>query len=162
MISSKRVKKFFRHFIFIENGVRWVKRQLWCLFCRAIRTGKINAYLRAHPVRKLQIGAGHAALDDWLNTDFSPKDSRFVYLDACRRFPFPDDSFDYIFCEHLIEHLSFPEARYMMGECFRVLKPGGKIRVSTPDLDVVMGFLAREKTGIQERYIEFAFRRWIS
>lgn len=36
---------------------------------------------------------------------------------------FPDNSFDVIFCNHVLEHI--PEDRIAMGELYRVLKPGG-------------------------------------
>ncbi|MFX1343653.1 MAG: methyltransferase domain-containing protein [Promethearchaeota archaeon] len=38
---------------------------------------------------------------------------------------------------HLIEHLSFFEAIYALSEFFRVLKPGGKLIIETPDLKKV-------------------------
>ena len=135
---------------------------MWWFLCVALRMRKIDAYLRNHSVRKLQIGAGGGFLDGWLNTDYFPIDGRFVYLDATRRFPFPDSTFDFIFSEHLIEHLSFRDGVFMMGECFRVLKPGGRLRVCTPNLETVLGLHPPDKTEIQERYIQFAFNRWIS
>ena len=41
----------------------------------------INAYLRNHAVRKLQIGAGNVDYSEWLNTDITPSGTE-VYLDA--------------------------------------------------------------------------------
>lgn len=148
--------------MFVENGVRRIKRRLWWLLCVALRMRKINAYLRNHSFRKLQIGAGHGFLEGWLNTDYYPIDGRFVYLDATKRFPYPDSTFDYIFSEHQIEHLSYRDGEFMLGECFRVLKPGGRLRVCTPNLETVLRLYDPGKTEIQERYIRFAFNRWIS
>ena len=47
------------------------------------------------------------------------------------RFPFADESFDVIFSKSVIEHLHSPEN--FMNECRRVLKPGGRIIIMTPD-----------------------------
>lgn len=49
-----------------------------------------------------------------------------------------------MFCEEAIEHLSFAQAGGMVDECRRVLKPGGILRISTPDLRYYAGLLTRE------------------
>lgn len=46
-------------------------------------------------------------------------------------FPFGDKVFDVVFSKSLIEHL-FDPANFMK-ECFRILKPGGRIILMTPD-----------------------------
>jgi predicted SAM-dependent methyltransferase len=93
----------------------------------------IERYLREHPIRKVQLGAGGSRLAGWLNTDIEPGDG-LAYLDATKRFPFEDGSIHYIFSEHVIEHLTYEEGKAMMAEAYRVLAPGGKMRTSTPDL----------------------------
>lgn len=74
-------------------------------------------------------------------------------MDARKRFPFNDNCFNYIFCEHLIEHLEYRQGLRMLGECFRVLKPGGKIRIATPDLKYLVDLYNIEKTDVQRREI---------
>jgi predicted SAM-dependent methyltransferase len=94
----------------------------------------ITDYLRENPVRKVQIGAGSSRLKGWLNTDIEPGGDGLAYLDATRTFPFEDGSIHYLFSEHVIEHLTYEEGKAMAAEAFRVLAPGGMMRVSTPDL----------------------------
>jgi predicted SAM-dependent methyltransferase len=94
----------------------------------------IEAYMRTHPIKRLQIGAGASRRPGWLNTDIEPGEGGLAYLDATKRFPFEDSSLDYIFSEHVIEHLTYDEGKFMMAEAYRVLVPGGKMRISTPDL----------------------------
>lgn len=93
----------------------------------------IAAYMREQPTRKLQIGAGSSRQPGWLNTDIEPGEG-LAYLDATKRFPFEDGSLHYIFSEHVIEHLTYDEGKFMMAESYRVLAPGGKMRISTPNL----------------------------
>jgi predicted SAM-dependent methyltransferase len=93
----------------------------------------IREYNRTHPVRKLQIGAGRIDYPDWLNTDIAPGPGE-VYLDAAKPFPTTDGSIQYIFGEHVIEHLSFDDGLIMLRECYRVLAPGGKVHFATPNL----------------------------
>jgi predicted SAM-dependent methyltransferase len=95
--------------------------------------GSVRDYLELHSVRKLQLGAGNHAPSGWLNTDISPRGSQ-IYLDATQRYPFPDGSFQYIFSEHMIQALPWEGGMAMLKECYRVLAPGGKLRIVTPNL----------------------------
>jgi len=127
------------------------------LYKAFIRPAKIRRYLESHEVLKLQIGSGPNLLMGWLNTDIRlglrSGGGSYVFLDATKRLPFQDETFDYVFCEHLIEHMGYGEARGMLRECLRVLKPGGKIRISTPDMRFLMELYNPEKTELQKRYI---------
>ena len=106
-----------------------VKRAFQQLISHANSMNMINKYLQSHSVRKLQLAAGGNLLEGWLNTDafmltsyFSPINKNLIYLDVTKPFPFEDNTFDYIYSEHLIEHLTYEQGLFMMQECFRVLK----------------------------------------
>lgn len=47
--------------------------------------------------------------------------------------PWPDDSADYIYSSHFIEHITHAEARVFLRECHRILKPGGVLRIIWPE-----------------------------
>jgi predicted SAM-dependent methyltransferase len=126
-----------------------------------IRGRRIGRYFRTNRIRKLQLGTSNSLKAGWLNTDVIPTSRNVVYLDATRRFPFKDDTFDYIFSEHMIEHIAYDGALVMLRECFRVLKPGGKIRMSTPDLRVLMGLLASERTASRDFYVDWMTRKFL-
>jgi predicted SAM-dependent methyltransferase len=119
------------------------------------RRRQISDYLRTHDVRKLHLGAGEHVLSDWLNTDLHDYGRRdLVYLDVRKHFPLPDESFDVVFSEHLLEHLTYTEGQNCLRESFRVLRPDGRIRVATPSLER----LARLYDGgeLRERYVRWA------
>ena len=78
--------------------------------------GKIRGYMERNSVRKLQIGTGANLLPGWLNTTLYPFTPGSVFLDASQAFPIPDNSFDYVFSEHVIEHLEFEQAEWMLKE----------------------------------------------
>ena len=82
----------------------------------------------------MHIGCGPHCLSGWLNTDINRVLSNVYYLDATRKFPFENETFDFVFSEHLIEHLGFQGAKNMLCEAFRILKPGGVLRIATPDI----------------------------
>lgn len=119
----------------------------------------IQQYFAEHAFRCLQIGAGFNVRPGWLNTNWYPislRNKGTIFLDAVERFPFPDASIDRIFSEHMIEHVPFNGAHSMLLESFRVLKPGGKIRISTPDMAFLMALLAPKLTRMQQEYITYA------
>jgi predicted SAM-dependent methyltransferase len=123
---------------------------------RALRRGKqIEAYLRTHDERKLQLGAGEHPHDGWLNTDLHGygRDD-LVFLDVRKRFPLPDTSFDLVYSEHMLEHLTYAEGQSCLRECRRVLRPSGVIRVATPSLERIARLYDRD--DLQERYVRWA------
>jgi predicted SAM-dependent methyltransferase len=105
---------------------------------------------------KLHLGCGKNMLPGWINTDFPPKKENVLELDATKKFPFEDNSIDYVFSEHMIEHISFEDGFFMLSECARILKPGGKIRCSTPDLRFLIDLHQNPTKEINDRYIKWA------
>jgi predicted SAM-dependent methyltransferase len=55
----------------------------------------------------------------------------------CRRdLPFADASATVIFTEHFFEHIDYcEEVLVFLSECWRVLEPGGVIRIAVPDAE---------------------------
>lgn len=69
----------------------------------------------------------------------------FIQHDVSQGIGMPDGSFSYIFMSQLLEH--FPDPQPLLKECLRVLKPGGVIRVSTPDLKLLTSKYLKRKMG---------------
>jgi SAM-dependent methyltransferase len=120
------------------------------------RDRRIREHLGGAVVRKLQIGAGTNPLAGWLNTDLQPRSVDIIAMDALVRFPFEDRTFDYAFSEHMIEHVPYGGGLHMLREACRVMKPGGRIRIATPDIRRIAGLMA-EGIGEPERdYIRWS------
>lgn len=84
------------------------------------------------PVR-LHLGSGPERLRGWTNVDlYFPAE---LCLDLRTPLPFPDGSVDVIYSQHFLEHLDHAAGLRLLAECARVLKPGGWLRISTPDLE---------------------------
>jgi predicted SAM-dependent methyltransferase len=126
----------------------------------ALRELTIRRYLRHHTVRKLQLGTGGSLLEGWLNTDQLPYSRKVAFLDATRPFPLPDASIDFILSEHHIEHITYPQATVMLRECARVLRPGGRIRIATPDLEQILR-LYRDPGPEGQDYIRWMTDRFL-
>jgi predicted SAM-dependent methyltransferase len=114
----------------------------------------VDDYMTNEPVKRLQVGAGGRNLKGWLNSDLEPLQGE-VFLDAGAPFPFPDKTFKYIFAEQMLEHLTYPQAQVFVRESFRVLVPGGRIRLATPDLLLLIGLFNQDKTPLQKKLLSF-------
>lgn len=122
------------------------------------RNKAIQSYLAQSPRRMLQIGCGPYKLPGWLNTDIDIDACKAgaLYLDAGELFPFPDNSFDCIYSEHLFEHLRHEQAVNMLKECYRVLKPSGTIRIATPDFHFLEDLYLHPEKPVNKSYIEWS------
>jgi len=109
---------------------------------------------------KLNIGAGPNPLMGWYNVDLHAQVVGVGQMDATQRFPYPDETFDRIFTEHMIEHVSYEAGGRMLAECHRVLKPGGRIRVSTPNLMFLVSLL-NLASDLERRYVAWACEEFL-
>ncbi len=67
---------------------------------------------------------------------------------------FVDQSFDVLYASHVLEHFDYMnELGHTLTEWFRVLKPGGTLYASVPDLDILAQlFLMQDKLNPDERF----------
>ena len=132
---------------------RKVYREIIRLISNYILVYRLNKYSKLNEILKLQLGCGKGLFDDWFNTDRTSKNN-VSFLDVTLPFPIKDNYFDYIYSEHLIEHLEYHEGIHMIQECYRVLKPGGRIRIATPDLQFLINLCNHKKTPIEKLEIK--------
>lgn len=135
---------------------RDLKKRSWILE----RKSRIGSYLASHDDRRLQIGSGWTCLPGWLNVDVDRLSHGSVYMDATQRFPFPDQTWDIIFSEHMIEHLTYDHGLFMLRECHRTMRRGGKIRIATPNLANIVSLHMNPEGPEQSNYIEDWFARF--
>ncbi len=114
----------------------------------------IDLYFRNNDVTKINIGCGINFLDGWLNCDILPQPG-LCYVDCTRKMPFPDESVNYVFSEHMIEHIELHQIETFLVECYRVLKRGGTIRLATPDLDFFTSIIEQPQTDKAKHYMEY-------
>jgi predicted SAM-dependent methyltransferase len=86
-------------------------------------------------MKLLNVGCGSVFHPTWVNLDLVSNSVDVQAFDIRQGFPFPNSTFDACYSSHLLEHFTLEEARSFIEECFRVLKPGGILRVVVPDLE---------------------------
>jgi SAM-dependent methyltransferase len=128
---------------------------------------EMGAYMQITPALKFQLGYGHVRgcyfgkLGQVDHKSIVSENGRTFecdvdHFDAERdAWPYPDASFDTALCCELIEHLS-ADPMHMMSEINRILKPGGHLLITTPNLGSL-----RAIAGILQGYHPSLFPAYI-
>ena len=116
----------------------------------------LKEYLLSHNVRKLQLCCGDNYIDGWFNTDLIENNIKGIHqLDVTKPFDIMDDSFQFIYLEHAIEHITIKDAEKMLLECRRILSKDGIIRIATPDLKKFVDKFYLSDSKIADRYCKW-------
>jgi predicted SAM-dependent methyltransferase len=127
----------------------------------AHRDAQINEYLLSNLTRKLHLGAGGNVLDGWLNTDIAPQSDGVMAINVTEPLPFDAATFDFVYSEHMIEHLTLEQGVRLMQELFRVTRSGAFVRVATPDLARILALFSKEPTPTQQSYVDWTTKTFI-
>jgi len=108
----------------------------------------------------VNVGCGAVHHPAWINLDVAPLAPEVRRYDATRPLPFKAGTVDAVYHSHLLEHLSAGDARAFLGECRRVLRAGGVMRVVVPDLEGIaqayLRGLAEARSGQEPTLWEWA------
>jgi predicted SAM-dependent methyltransferase len=83
----------------------------------------------------LACGAKVSKVGNWVNVDYASPLDNVLKMNILDGLNFSDNSFDVVYTAQFIEHLTLKEAEKILHEIHRVLKPGGVLRIVTPDLE---------------------------
>ncbi len=135
----------------LQQKVRGIVNALGFDVRRAPKSNDIADYIDlfgADLVRERRfynIGAGSFRHPAWTNVDHSSEWYRdaqtgqgFLEWDLMDSSPLPvdDGTAEIVYSSHTVEHITDPAAAHLFRESWRVLKPGGVLRVTTPDIDL--------------------------
>ena len=90
--------------------------------------------------------------------------------DLRKGLPYDDNSINYIYTSHFLEHVERDEAISIIKECYRVLKPQGVIRIVVPDFELLVdkyvkkdlnvdGFLNALEMVSKKRFFKFLYSK---
>jgi predicted SAM-dependent methyltransferase len=121
------------------------------------------------PIR-VHLGPGKTNyIPDWVNVDANPFTAKVdLWANFANRLPFRDNSVAAVYSHHVIEHIRDDALPRHFGELFRVLIPGGAVRIGGPNADGAMrkylegdaGWFSdypRNRASIGGRMVNFVF-----
>jgi len=85
----------------------------------------------------VNLGCGNNWREGWINIDVVSNSPYVKAYDLRKGIPLENESADFVYSSHMLEHLGKREAENFIRECFRVLKKGGIIRIAVPDLETI-------------------------
>jgi len=89
-------------------------------------------------LKYLNIGCGNKFHKAWINIDMISYSPYVIQYNLLKGIPYPDNYFEVIYHSQVLEHIPKEKAPEFIRECFRVLKPGGIMRVVVPDLQNIV------------------------
>lgn len=107
---------------------------------------RLKKDIAGRKINKLHVGCGFVLLNGWLNILYEPKQEygrvkeingkSWLNYNLLKEWPMDENTIDFIAGSHFIEHLDLNHGIRFLKESFRVMKPGGVIRLSCPDLEI--------------------------
>lgn len=90
------------------------------------------------PIRRLHWGCGPITPLGWVNSDIAAYPGVDVVADVRKGLPLASDSFDYIVGIHVLPEIPYSDLDKSLAELRRLLRPGGVLRLSLPDMDLAL------------------------
>ncbi|WP_035727346.1 class I SAM-dependent methyltransferase [Eisenibacter elegans] len=91
-----------------------------------------------HKLPYLNLGCGERFHPTWVNVDFQSNHPAVQAHNLLQGIPFADASFEAVYHAHVLEHFAPHDGQQLIRECYRVLRPGGVLRVVVPDLEQII------------------------
>lgn len=95
----------------------------------------------------LDLGCGPCPKPGFINLDYRWRPGVDVVWDVLEPLPFPDNRFEGVFTEHCLEHFDLAQLEKVLREIWRVLCPGGVVRIVVPNLSKYVDAYAKRKQG---------------
>lgn len=99
---------------------------------------------------RLHLGCGSVRLAGFCNVDALPSPAVDVLDDIRTLRRFPDGSVQEIYTCHVLEHFAHDEVEPLLGRWRDLLQPGGKLRISVPDMDRIVQVYAKNFDHFQK------------
>lgn len=115
---------------------------------------KSRILLSREKINKLEIGVGKSEKKEGFITSDLRMATDFPY-DLRLGLPFPNESLDLIYSEHVLEHFSYSDLMFLLKDCYRVLKPNGVFSLAVPNPTIyLIAYLHPEEFEV-EKYCSY-------
>ena len=89
----------------------------------------------SYQLLNLACGSKVSKTGNWTNVDFQSPVDEVIEMNILKGLRFPEATFDVVYSAQFIEHLTLEEGEKVLKGIARVMKPGGVLRLVTPDLE---------------------------
>lgn len=87
---------------------------------------------------KLHFGCGKRVTAGWINVDAFDQPGFDLRWDLRDPLPCENGVAEFVYSEHVLEHLEHADAENALSEMYRMLEPGGRLRLGVPDAEIYM------------------------
>ncbi len=98
---------------------------------------------------KLNLGSNEKGTNGFVNIDYLSGD---IAHNLKKTIPLDPDSVDEIYTSHTLEHFEFKKIIFILKECERILKPGGKLKVCVPNAKLYIDSYMQGKIFDKKKY----------
>ena len=85
--------------------------------------------------------------NDFINIDYGWLPRLDLCWDITTGIPFDSNSIKGIYTEHCLEHINFLPCQNVINDFFRLLQPGGVVRIIVPDAELYINLYIKSKNG---------------
>jgi predicted SAM-dependent methyltransferase len=115
----------------------------------------VRTLLRGTKPISLELGSGSKkGSNGWTTMDVVPGCD--MYCNLAKGIPFPDGTVQNIYSSHFFEHLTYHQAQVLLGECFRVMAPGGRFSICVPNAKIYLEAYLKELALDEARHLRYA------
>ncbi len=107
-----------------------------------------SLFVRKKKSLYLNVGCGPYPKENFINLDYNWEPAIDICWDITKKkYPLPDQSLKGIYTEHCMEHITLDAFKENCKEFFRMLQPGGIIRIVVPDGELYFDLYHERKNG---------------
>jgi predicted SAM-dependent methyltransferase len=102
----------------------------------------------------LELGSGSKkGSNGWTTLDIAPGCD--LYCNLAKGIPFPDCSVQNVYSSHFFEHLTYAQTQILLGECLRVMVPGGRFSICVPNARIYLEAYVRGQVLDEQQLFKY-------
>jgi SAM-dependent methyltransferase len=118
--------------------------------------GNFNLLFKNFPIFILKLIYKYTGIKKWMDLEHfikTLKSNKFIHHNVLYGLPFHNETVDFVYSSHLLEHLFKEDAFQLLKEIYRVLKKGGLFRLCIPDMNYVLNLYQNGKKQEALKYL---------